>query len=138
MVPGDDRRRIHFRKSASAGKFLIAEREDEHARRLTLVVDNTAVSGSALEEDIENAAALIHRLDASGAETGLSVSGSKIPPGTGPAHVSMELRVLALTEASPKGPKPELGDEAFLDVSRLRNTGRNSGTPSLHVENSSV
>lgn len=131
MVPGDDRRRIHFRKSAAAGKFLIAEREDERARRLTVVVDNTAASGSLLEEDIENAAALIRRLDALGAQTGLSVSGRAVPPGAGPAHVSRELRLLAETEADPKGPAPERGNGvfgAFLDVSSLRGANKSAGT----------
>lgn len=124
MVPGDDRRRIHFRKSAAAGRFLIAEREDERAKRLTIVVDNTAAAGSQLEEDIENAAALIRHLDAAGTETGLAVSGTSVPPGSGPEHVSRELRLLSLTEASPDGPVPERGSGLTLDIAAFRSSAR--------------
>jgi uncharacterized protein (DUF58 family) len=37
---GDDRRNVHWRSTARSGRVMVREYEDEHTRRVTVVVDN--------------------------------------------------------------------------------------------------
>lgn len=120
LTAGDDRRRIHFRKSASVGRFLVAEREEESAPRLVLLIDNGHATPDELEEDLEVAAALLRRLIAHGHEVGLATSGEQLPPGAGPAHLRAALRRLARLTPCPGGPAPSAGRESALPVAAFR------------------
>ena len=135
LMAGDDRRRIHFRKSASVGRFLVAEREEEGAPRLVLLIDNRLATREELEEDLEIAAALLRQLSARGYEVGVSTSSDDLLPGAGPAHLRAALRLLARLELCPGGPAPRVGRENALCVAAFR-TGQapsESGTASART-----
>lgn len=120
LTAGDDRRRIHFRKSAAVGRFLVAEREQESAPRLALLIDDVNTTPDRLEEDIEIAAALLRQLSQRGFEIGLAASGRRLPPAAGPGHLRAALRFLAQLEVRPSGPPPSAGREKALDISSWR------------------
>lgn len=122
MTAGDDRRRIHFRKSAAVGRFLVAEREEERAPRLLLLVDNATASPEDLEQDVQSAAALLRELVASGHEVGICASGDLLLPGRGQAHLKAALRVLARLEVNPGGEAPNPSRDKVLRVATLRHS----------------
>lgn len=113
LRPGDDRRNVHWRKSASAGRLLIVEREREHRRRVALVVDNRGPAGGDwLDLRVEQAAALARVLSGQGYEVGLCASGVALAPAQGPSALRQVLRALAVLEPSgPGAPAPSAGRE---------------------------
>jgi uncharacterized protein (DUF58 family) len=115
---GDDRRIVHWRKSASAGRLLAVEREREHRRRVTLVVDNRGpLAPERLDGRVEQAAALARALCGRGLEIGLAASGLRLAPEAGPAALRRLLRALALLEPAPaSAPAPEAGRDGVLVV----------------------
>ncbi len=94
LTAGEDARRVHWMKSAAAGKLLKVEREREEVRRFVLEVDG-ALAGDALEHRCEEAAALSHRLLHKGHEVGLTTPGSRIRPAGGPGQERRVLSALA-------------------------------------------
>jgi uncharacterized protein (DUF58 family) len=118
LRPGDDRRMVHWRKSASAGRLLAIEREREHRRRVVLVVDNRGSSeGAWLDRRAEAAAALARVLSSRGLAVGLSSSGLWLAPEAGPAALLRLLRELAILAPAPAGaPEPSPGREGVLRV----------------------
>ena len=120
MTAGDEVRRIHFRKSASVGRFLVVEREEERAPRMLLLIDNATAAPDDLEQDVQNAAALLRELVASGHEVGICASGELLLPGSGQAHLKAALRVLARMEVNPGGDAPNPGRDQVLRVAALR------------------
>lgn len=106
--PGDDARSIHWRSSARAGKPIAVEREEERRRRVCVVLDHRALGGAALEDAVEQAAALFTRALEEGAEAGLALCGRTIAPGSGAQHATAVLTALALVERAPgaEAPRP--------------------------------
>ncbi|GMU61666.1 MAG: hypothetical protein AMXMBFR34_34290 [Myxococcaceae bacterium] len=93
LEPGEDARRVHWKKSAAAAQLLKVEREREDRPQYTLSV--TEREGDALERACEETAALTHRLLEDGAEVGLLAHGRKIRLGSGPGHEKRVLTALA-------------------------------------------
>lgn len=91
----EDARRVHWKKSATAGKLLKVEREREDRRQYTLRVGETA-PGDALERAVEETAALTSRLLADGNDVGLEAGGRRIRPASGPGHEKRILSALAV------------------------------------------
>ncbi len=91
LEPGEDARRVHWKKSAAAGKLLTVEREREDRRQYTLRVDAT-LEGPALEQACEETAALLRELLGDGSEVGLVAGRHQLRPAPGTAQ---ERRVLA-------------------------------------------
>ena len=112
---GDDRRRVHWKKSASVGRLLIVEREREQRRRVVLVVDNRGAPVEALEKGVREAAALSRKLSGRGLEVGLSASELYLAPGSGPLALRQILRALSVLAPAPlAAPAPDLHGEGVL------------------------
>ena len=103
---GEDARRIHWRSSARAGRLIAVEREEERCQRVCVVFDQRGLVGAALEDGVEQAAALFENALAAGAEAGLALSGLLILPGSGAAHAQTVLTALALALPQSDGPAP--------------------------------
>ena len=91
---GEDARRVHWLKSAAAGKLLKVEREREETRQFILEVDGE-LQGDALETRCEEAAALTQRLLLRGHEVGLHAGTSRLRPAGGPGQEKRVLSALA-------------------------------------------
>lgn len=91
----EDARRVHWLKSATAGKLLKVEREREDRRQFTLKV-KAREPGDALDLECEETAAITHRLLSEGNDVGLEADGRKIRPGAGPGHEKRILSALAM------------------------------------------
>lgn len=94
LEPGEDARRVHWKKSAAAGKLLIVEREREDRRQYTLQV-NASLAGAELDQACEETAALAHVLVADGSEVGLDAGGHHLRPAPGSAQERRLLAALA-------------------------------------------
>ncbi|MFL5352524.1 DUF58 domain-containing protein [Archangium sp.] len=90
----EDARRVHWLKSASAGKLLKVEREREERRTYILDV-KAGLAGDALERRCEEVAEQAHRLLEAGHEVGLEVPGQRLRPGAGSGQERTLLRALA-------------------------------------------
>lgn len=90
----EDARRVHWKKSATAGKLLKVEREREDRKQYTLRIGNDT-PGDPLELACEETAALTNRLLAEGNDVGLEAGGRKIRPASGPGHEKRILSALA-------------------------------------------
>jgi uncharacterized protein (DUF58 family) len=107
LRPGDDRRSVHWRKSASVGRLLKIERERERRRRITLVVDNRVGNAApGFEDTVAEAASLARLLASRGIDVGLSTSGALRRPAAGSAHLRRLLRDLAALAPVRAGPAP--------------------------------
>jgi uncharacterized protein (DUF58 family) len=91
LGPGEDARRVHWTKSAGAGKLLRTLRSQEHRGRYMLRLPPD-LRNEALEEGCERAAAAAHRLLARGDEVGLELGGLSVRPGHG---ARQEWRILS-------------------------------------------
>src|SRR5262249_29975723 len=78
LSPGDDSRRIHWAKSAGAGKLLRAVREREEGDSFTLHLEKELPS-ERLEARCSEIAALAERLLQQGSEVGLEGAGGEVP-----------------------------------------------------------
>jgi uncharacterized protein (DUF58 family) len=103
---GDDARSIHWHSSARAGKLIAVEREEERRRRVCVVLDHRALTGAALDDAVEQAAALFMHALEEGAEVGLALCGRTLAPGSGALHASAVLTALALVEPAPSAEAP--------------------------------
>lgn len=102
----EDARRVHWKKSASAGKLLRVEREREDRKQFTLRIASDS-PGEHLERACEETAALANRLLAEGNDVGLEAGGRKIRPASGPGHEKRILSALAgLGYGLPPAPEP--------------------------------
>jgi uncharacterized protein (DUF58 family) len=115
---GDDRRSVHWRKSAAVGRLLKIERERERRRRITIVLDNRGERRTpAFEHAVAQAAALARLLSLRGIEVGLSTSGTLRPPGPGSHHLRTLMRDLAVVVPVPGGSPPTVPrEDAVLRV----------------------
>jgi uncharacterized protein (DUF58 family) len=90
----EDARRVHWLKSASAGKLLKVEREREERRTYILDV-KAGLTGDALDRRCEEVAEQAHRLLEAGHEVGLELPGQRLRPGAGSGQERTILRALA-------------------------------------------
>jgi uncharacterized protein (DUF58 family) len=91
---GDDARRIHWRKSAAAGRLVRTAREREERRSVVLRVDASRPADQ-LDQLCEEAAANAQELMMRGFEVGLEVGSARLRPAAGPAQTRRILRALA-------------------------------------------
>lgn len=94
LADGEDARRIHWKKSAAAGKLLRVEREREERRSHVLHVE-PGLTGDGLERRCEEVAAQAQRLFGRGDEVGLETGSTRLRPGAGPGQHRRLLRALA-------------------------------------------
>lgn len=94
LGPSEDARRVHWKKSAAAGKLLRVEREREARRQYTLAVDGSADEAS-LERACEETAAMAHLLLSQGHEVGLRAGPQKLRPAPGAGQERRVLTALA-------------------------------------------
>jgi uncharacterized protein (DUF58 family) len=94
LGPDEDARRVHWLKSASAGKLLKVEREREERRTYMLTV-RSGLEREALERRCEEVAAQAHRLLEAGHEVGLELPRLRVRPGAGSGQERRILRALA-------------------------------------------
>ena len=114
--PGEDARTIHWRSSARAGKLIGIDREQERRRRVCLLLDHRALSGTVLDAAVERAAALAERELDAGAEVGLALCGRSFRAGSGEGQLHLLLTALALVEPAPGGAAPVADPSAALLV----------------------
>jgi uncharacterized protein (DUF58 family) len=105
MRPGDDPRRIHWKQSARTGKMIFMERQAEHLRRVSVVVDNALDPSDGLEAEqslerriSEGASAALDYLDA-GFQVELVTRSLRVPFDGGARQRRRVLESLALLEA---------------------------------------
>ena len=106
----EDARRVHWKKSATAGKLLRVEREREDRKQYTLRIPDDA-PGDPLERACEETAALTNRLLIEGNDVGLDAGGRMIRPSSGPGHEKRILSALAalgyaIPRPTPAGSEP--------------------------------
>ncbi len=94
LRPGEDARRIHWIKSASAGKLLRAEREQEERDTFILRLEPN-LSGGRLERRCVETAAMARRLLSQGYNVGLEAESSRLRPSQGASHERRILEALA-------------------------------------------
>jgi uncharacterized protein (DUF58 family) len=100
LAEGEDVRRVHWLKSASAGRLLRTEREREERRTYVLQVDPT-LPLAALDRRCEQVAAQARLLLADGGEVGLVAGTFRLRPAAGPGQLRRVLRALALLGHTP-------------------------------------
>ena len=99
---GDDRRDVHWRATARAGRMMVRELEDESVREAVIHLDNalpakpTPAEDEALERAVSMAASLAAHYIGRGFAVRLIARGEQVGPGQGPAHLTRLLRALAL------------------------------------------
>jgi uncharacterized protein (DUF58 family) len=94
LQPLEDARRIHWKKSAAAGKLLRVEREREERRTYLLRLDD-GLPLELLDRHCEELATVSGRLLLDGHEVGLQTHASRLRPGAGPGQLRRILRALA-------------------------------------------
>jgi uncharacterized protein (DUF58 family) len=94
LQPWEDARRIHWKKSAAAGKLLRVEREREERRTFLLRLDD-GLPKELLDRHCEELATVCRRLIQEGHEVGLQTGASRLRPGTGPGQLRRILQALA-------------------------------------------
>ncbi|MHB8874764.1 MAG: DUF58 domain-containing protein [Myxococcaceae bacterium] len=94
LAPFEDARRVHWMKSAAAGKLLKVEREREERRQFLLSVD-PGLRGEALERRCEETAAQTRQLLEQGHEVGLDAGGLRLRPSAGSGQHRRILSALA-------------------------------------------
>ncbi|MBN9686104.1 MULTISPECIES: DUF58 domain-containing protein [unclassified Corallococcus] len=90
----EDARRIHWLKSAAAGRLLKVEREREERRVWKLALE-TGLTGDALERRCEEVAAQAHQLLDAGHEVGLQLPERALRPAAGASQERRILQALA-------------------------------------------
>lgn len=94
LAATEDARRVHWKKSATAGKLLRTVRErEEHSAYLLRIPAH--LRSDALDRECERAAAAAHRLLARGYEVGLETERGRLAPGQGPRQEWQILCALA-------------------------------------------
>lgn len=107
LADGEDARRIHWLKSASARKLVRAERDREERQTVELVLD-TGLSGIALDRRCEELAAQARVLMTRGLEVGLTAGPIRLRPAIGPAHLRRILTALARAGFASPSPSREV------------------------------
>lgn len=94
LVPGEDAHRVHWLKSAAAGKLLRVERAREERRQFVMALPSGA-AGEQLDRRCEEVAAQAHRLLSQGHEVGLESGTTRLRPAAGPGQERRILSALA-------------------------------------------
>lgn len=94
LLEGEDARRVHWLKSAAAGKLLRTEREREERRSFVLALPGQ-LAGEELDRRCEELAALAIRLIGEGNEVGLESAEHRLRPAPGPGQLRRILDALA-------------------------------------------
>lgn len=94
LLPFEDARRIHWKKSATAGKLLAVEREREERRQIVLCTE-TEEDRAELDRRCEATAAEAKVWLERGYEVGLAAGRGSVRPGAGPAQERRILTALA-------------------------------------------
>src|SRR5262249_25902165 len=102
LSPGDDSRRIHWVKSAGAGKLLRAVREREEGDGFTLRLE-TDLPSERLDRRCSEIAGLADRPLQRGCEVGLEGAAGEVRPGRGPLQQRRILEALAWAGFLPAG-----------------------------------
>jgi uncharacterized protein (DUF58 family) len=113
-LPGDDPRGIHWRKTATAGRLMVRQHEDQQAQRIAIILDNSQPSGEIDDAELErqelavsHAASLAAHYIQRGYSVRLLTRTVSVPAGSGESHLSRLLRALALIEfTTEKRPLP--------------------------------
>lgn len=103
-VRGDDLRRVHWATTARRGQLTVRNDDQVVQTRTTIVldIDARAHDTDTFEETVSAAAALAAACLARGDETRLvSTGGLDTLPGTGPGHLDIVLRELAVVAPAP-------------------------------------
>jgi uncharacterized protein (DUF58 family) len=111
FVRGDSLRQVHWKKSASLGRWIIKQQEADAARSLHIVVDPykpRRVSDDAFEEMISEAATLVHEAARRGLDVTLSLPRTTLRARENESAAPM-FRALALLDAEHE-PVPQLMD----------------------------
>ncbi|MGH9465701.1 MAG: DUF58 domain-containing protein [Thermoanaerobaculia bacterium] len=112
--PGDDRRSIHWKRSAKLGELVFMERESEQGRRLSIALDNAVgeLAGRShelrFERLVSEAATAAHDYLGRGYEVELVTRGGRIPFGVGRSQRLRILRELALLQPLARTSEPLL------------------------------
>ncbi len=102
--PGDDPRRIHWKKSAHSGEVVVWEREAEGGRRFTVLFDNgfgdlvRAADRARFESLVSEAATAVHNYLKGGFEVELITRDQRFAASEGQRHYEMLLTHLALVQ----------------------------------------
>jgi uncharacterized protein (DUF58 family) len=94
LRPLEDARRVHWKKSAAAGKVLTVEREREERRQLTLTIGE-GPDLDVLDRQCEEVAAQAQHWLKLGYEVGLAAGASRLRPASGPGQERRLLSALA-------------------------------------------
>jgi uncharacterized protein (DUF58 family) len=108
LQQGEDARRVHWKKSAAAGKLLRTEREREERKTYVLHLPGQQPD-EALDRRCEEVAALAQRLLSDGHEVGLETETTRLRPATGAGQHKRILRALAY--AGYEAPAPAAYEE---------------------------
>jgi uncharacterized protein (DUF58 family) len=101
---GDDRRDIHWRKSAATGRMLVTEREEEKGRRVAIFLDNrrpelvSPADLDRIEDAVSEAASLAVHYVRLGYTVLLATRTVSVGPGEGQPFLTRALRALALLD----------------------------------------
>ncbi len=95
LAPGEDARRIHWARSASAARLITVEREREERRQITLDVD-VSMDLERLDQACEEAAGQTAEWMQRGFDVGLTVGGTRLRPAAGSSHEKRILAALAM------------------------------------------
>jgi uncharacterized protein (DUF58 family) len=96
LQTGEDARRIHWMKSAAAGKLLRTEREREERKTVVLELAVSQDSPASLDAPCEILAAQAHALLSTGFEVGLEAGPLRLRPAAGSAQELRILKALAM------------------------------------------
>lgn len=111
LSDGEDARRVHWLKSATAGVLLRTEREREEHHSVTLELP-AGLSGAPLERALEQLAAEATRLVRQGHEVGLRHPGRELRPAAGTVQLRRVLRELSRVGFEPEAPAVRAGGAA--------------------------
>jgi uncharacterized protein (DUF58 family) len=104
---GEDARRVHWKKSAAAGKLLRTEREREERKTYVLQLSGQQQPDEALDRRCEELAALAQRLLGEGHEVGLETGSMRLRPAAGTGQQRRILRALAYAGYEEPGQRQE-------------------------------
>ncbi len=117
---GDERRAVHWRRTARLGRLVVREREEINARRATLFVDNygdatNAVWTTAFEEAISKAASLAGELLSNGVSVQIVTRDGASPRIAGGNAADPIWTFLALLEATNVAELPRTKED-YMEV----------------------
>jgi uncharacterized protein (DUF58 family) len=98
--PGDDPRRIAWRRAAKTGRLVVRENEATRSREILVDVRVAGASVAAAEDAVATAGSLVEDLLADGHSVGVRAPGLLVPPSRSPRQRHAVLYGLALCDVS--------------------------------------